>query len=155
MTDFEPVALVVEQAFLLVTRNDLPASNLPEFIAYAKANQAKMQFGSAGVSDGGRPGVERAMATFLATFAIFSLFSERIFSWLRSTFTSFGLFVFTIFATLGLPARFLQGNFKVCTPPQGTSALLYQNKSSGRGIFDLNQCRSERYTRKFNVYAIP
>jgi tripartite-type tricarboxylate transporter receptor subunit TctC len=51
-TDFEPVALIVEQAFLLVTRNDLPASNLPEFIAYTKANQAKMQFGSAGPASG-------------------------------------------------------------------------------------------------------
>jgi len=38
--------------FLLVTRNDLPASNLPEFIAYAKANQSKMQFGSAGPASG-------------------------------------------------------------------------------------------------------
>src|SRR5437660_1027725 len=27
---------------------DLPANNLQEFIAYAKANQAKMQYGSAG-----------------------------------------------------------------------------------------------------------
>ena len=52
ITDFEPVALIVEQPFLLVTRNDLPASNLPEFIAYAKANQSKMQFGSAGPASG-------------------------------------------------------------------------------------------------------
>ena len=29
ITDFAPVALIVEQPFLLVTRNDLPASNLP------------------------------------------------------------------------------------------------------------------------------
>ena len=51
-TDFAPVALIVEQPFLLVTRNDLPAGNLPEFIAYAKANQSKMQFGSAGPASG-------------------------------------------------------------------------------------------------------
>lgn len=51
-TDFTPVALVVEQALLLVARNDLPANNLREFIAYAKANQAKMQYGSAGVGSG-------------------------------------------------------------------------------------------------------
>jgi tripartite-type tricarboxylate transporter receptor subunit TctC len=51
-TDFTPVALVVEQALLLVARNDLPANNLQEFIAYAKANQAKMQYGSAGVGSG-------------------------------------------------------------------------------------------------------
>jgi hypothetical protein len=36
-TDFAPVALVVEQPFLLVTRIDFPASNLQEFAAYAKA----------------------------------------------------------------------------------------------------------------------
>lgn len=33
---------------MLITRKDLPATNLKEFITYAKANQAKMQFGSAG-----------------------------------------------------------------------------------------------------------
>jgi tripartite-type tricarboxylate transporter receptor subunit TctC len=52
MTDFAPVALIVEQPFLLVARNDLPAGNLAEFIAYAKANQAKMQYGSAGPASG-------------------------------------------------------------------------------------------------------
>jgi len=52
VTDFAPVALLVEQPFLLVARNGLPAGNLPEFIAYAKANQAKMQYGSAGPASG-------------------------------------------------------------------------------------------------------
>ena len=47
-TDFAPVALVVEQPVLLVVRKDLPAGNLPEFIDYAKANQARMQYGSPG-----------------------------------------------------------------------------------------------------------
>jgi tripartite-type tricarboxylate transporter receptor subunit TctC len=47
-TDFEPVAMLIEQPLVLITRNDLPAKNLQEFIAYAKANQAKMQFGSSG-----------------------------------------------------------------------------------------------------------
>jgi tripartite-type tricarboxylate transporter receptor subunit TctC len=51
-TDFAPVALIVEQPFLLVTHNDFPANNLPEFIAYAKTNQSKMQFGSAGPASG-------------------------------------------------------------------------------------------------------
>jgi len=46
--DFAPVALIVEQPMVLVARKDLPADNLREFIAYAKANRAKMQFGSAG-----------------------------------------------------------------------------------------------------------
>jgi tripartite-type tricarboxylate transporter receptor subunit TctC len=48
-TDLAPLALIVEQPIVLITRNDLPAGNLPEFIAYAKANQAKMQYGSTGV----------------------------------------------------------------------------------------------------------
>jgi tripartite-type tricarboxylate transporter receptor subunit TctC len=47
-TDFAPVELIAEQPTVLVTRKDLPPDTLPEFIAYAKANQAKMQFGSAG-----------------------------------------------------------------------------------------------------------
>jgi tripartite-type tricarboxylate transporter receptor subunit TctC len=52
VTDFVPVGLIVEQPFLLVTRNDLPAGDLREFIAYAKANQASMKFGSAGPASG-------------------------------------------------------------------------------------------------------
>jgi tripartite-type tricarboxylate transporter receptor subunit TctC len=50
--DFVPVGLAIEQPILLIARNDLPASTLPEFIAYAKANQAKMQYASAGVGSG-------------------------------------------------------------------------------------------------------
>jgi tripartite-type tricarboxylate transporter receptor subunit TctC len=47
-TDFAPVALIAEQPIGLLVRKDLPADNLPEFIAYAKANQASMKYGSAG-----------------------------------------------------------------------------------------------------------
>jgi tripartite-type tricarboxylate transporter receptor subunit TctC len=47
-TDFEPVAMLIEQPLVLITRTDLPVNSLQEFIAYAKANQAKMQFGSSG-----------------------------------------------------------------------------------------------------------
>ena len=47
-TDFAPVALLVEQPQVLVTRKDLPANDLSEFIAYAKANRATMQYGSGG-----------------------------------------------------------------------------------------------------------
>ena len=46
--DFEPVALFARLSLVLVARKNLPAANLQEFIAYAKANQAKMQFASAG-----------------------------------------------------------------------------------------------------------
>jgi len=48
-TDFAPVALLVEQPMVLLTRKDFPADTLQEFIAYAKANGAKLQYGSAGV----------------------------------------------------------------------------------------------------------
>ena len=46
--DFAPVALVADLPLVLVARKDLPASNLQEFITYAKTNQAKMQYGSPG-----------------------------------------------------------------------------------------------------------
>jgi tripartite-type tricarboxylate transporter receptor subunit TctC len=49
LADFAPVALFADLSLVLVARRDLPASNLAEFIAYAKANQDKMQFGSASV----------------------------------------------------------------------------------------------------------
>jgi tripartite-type tricarboxylate transporter receptor subunit TctC len=52
VTDFTPVALVAEQPILLITRKDFPADNLVDFIAHAKANQEKMQFGSAGTGSG-------------------------------------------------------------------------------------------------------
>ena len=51
-SDFTPVALVAEQPILLIVRKDFPADNLVDFIAYAKANQQKMQFGSAGTGSG-------------------------------------------------------------------------------------------------------
>ena len=47
-TDFTPVALLAEVPIVLTVRKDLPAKDFREFVAYAKANQAKMQFGSAG-----------------------------------------------------------------------------------------------------------
>jgi tripartite-type tricarboxylate transporter receptor subunit TctC len=46
--DFAPVVLVAELSLVMVARKDLPASNLQEFIAYAKANQKTMKFASAG-----------------------------------------------------------------------------------------------------------
>jgi tripartite-type tricarboxylate transporter receptor subunit TctC len=52
VTDFEHVALFSDSARVLITRTDFPANTLPEFVAYAKANQAKMQYGSAGAGSG-------------------------------------------------------------------------------------------------------
>jgi tripartite-type tricarboxylate transporter receptor subunit TctC len=47
-TDFTPVALMAQVPLVLIARKDLPVNNLQEFIAYTKANQSKMSFGSAG-----------------------------------------------------------------------------------------------------------
>ena len=47
-TDFAPVVLMMDQSLVLVARNDFPASNLQEFIAYTKANQSTMQYSSSG-----------------------------------------------------------------------------------------------------------
>ncbi|MFL5041280.1 MAG: Bug family tripartite tricarboxylate transporter substrate binding protein [Xanthobacteraceae bacterium] len=52
LTDFEPVGVVSDSPRILIARKDLPANNLQEFIAYVKANQSKVQFGSAGVGAG-------------------------------------------------------------------------------------------------------
>ena len=49
VADFAPVALITDQSLVLVARKDFPSNNLQEFIAYAKANQPKLQYSSAGV----------------------------------------------------------------------------------------------------------
>jgi tripartite-type tricarboxylate transporter receptor subunit TctC len=48
VTDFTPVILIANVPLVLIGRKDLPVGNFKEFVAYAKENQAKMQFGSAG-----------------------------------------------------------------------------------------------------------
>jgi len=48
VTDFAPIALVAETPAVLIARKELPPDDLQQFIAYTKANQAKMQYGSAG-----------------------------------------------------------------------------------------------------------
>jgi tripartite-type tricarboxylate transporter receptor subunit TctC len=52
VADFEHVALIAESARILITRKDLPANTLAEFIAYAKLNQDHMQYASAGAGSG-------------------------------------------------------------------------------------------------------
>jgi len=47
--DFEPIGLIAEQPELLAVRKDFPANNLKEFVAYAKANEGKLNMGHAGV----------------------------------------------------------------------------------------------------------
>jgi tripartite-type tricarboxylate transporter receptor subunit TctC len=52
-TDFTPVSLIFEMPLVLTTRKDFPADNLQEFIAYARAHQGSMQYGSSGVGGTG------------------------------------------------------------------------------------------------------
>jgi tripartite-type tricarboxylate transporter receptor subunit TctC len=51
-SDFAAVALMAIQPLILVARGGIPAGNLPDLIAYAKINQAKMQYGSPGTGTG-------------------------------------------------------------------------------------------------------
>jgi tripartite-type tricarboxylate transporter receptor subunit TctC len=46
--DFTPLGLAVESPRVIIVPKNLPANTMQEFIAYVKANQAKIQFASAG-----------------------------------------------------------------------------------------------------------
>jgi tripartite-type tricarboxylate transporter receptor subunit TctC len=63
-TDFMPVALIAQTPLVLLARKNLPADTLPEFIAYANANQSTMQFGSGG------PGSASHLACVLLNAAV-------------------------------------------------------------------------------------
>jgi len=39
---------MIEAPLVLIARKDLPVNDMKEFVAYAKANKEKIQFGSAG-----------------------------------------------------------------------------------------------------------
>ena len=47
-----PVTLATDAARVLIARKDFPATTLQDFVAYAKQNQATMQYGSAGAGSG-------------------------------------------------------------------------------------------------------
>jgi tripartite-type tricarboxylate transporter receptor subunit TctC len=49
LKDFEMIGLSAEFPEMLVVRKDFPANNLKEFIAYAKANESKLNVGHAGL----------------------------------------------------------------------------------------------------------
>lgn len=51
-TDFTPVGLAVEQPLILVTRKEIAAANLKEFVDHLKANPGKLQYGSGGTGSG-------------------------------------------------------------------------------------------------------
>jgi tripartite-type tricarboxylate transporter receptor subunit TctC len=49
ITDFEPIGLINEVPMTLVAKNDFPAKDLKELIAYVKANKNKVNYANAGV----------------------------------------------------------------------------------------------------------
>ena len=50
--DLEPVALVASNPMMIVSKNDVPAKNLKELIAWIKANDGKVTAGTAGLGSG-------------------------------------------------------------------------------------------------------
>ncbi|MBG9386392.1 Bug family tripartite tricarboxylate transporter substrate binding protein [Caenimonas aquaedulcis] len=49
--DFAPVASASRSSYMLAVHNSVPAKTLPEFIAYAKANPGKLNYGSSGTGN--------------------------------------------------------------------------------------------------------
>ena len=49
LSDFEPVALLVTNPLLIISKNAVPAKNLQELVAWLKANPGKASQGTAGV----------------------------------------------------------------------------------------------------------
>jgi tripartite-type tricarboxylate transporter receptor subunit TctC len=49
VNDFEPIALIATQPFMIVGKKQTPANDLKEFIAYLKANEAKISQGNSGI----------------------------------------------------------------------------------------------------------
>jgi tripartite-type tricarboxylate transporter receptor subunit TctC len=56
--DFTPVALAAEMPLILVVHPSVPAKNVQELIAYAKANPGKLNYASAGSGTGGHVAAE-------------------------------------------------------------------------------------------------
>ena len=56
--DFKPVSLLAKVPSLYVVRPDLPVKDLKEFIAYAKKNPGKLNYGSAGNGSAGHLAME-------------------------------------------------------------------------------------------------
>jgi tripartite-type tricarboxylate transporter receptor subunit TctC len=48
LKDFQPIARTAQQPLALIVNKDVPVNTLKEFIAYAKANPGKLNYGSAG-----------------------------------------------------------------------------------------------------------
>jgi tripartite-type tricarboxylate transporter receptor subunit TctC len=51
--DFQPVTQLASTPNVLIVNNSVPAANVREFIAYAKANPGKLNFGSGSTGSAG------------------------------------------------------------------------------------------------------
>jgi tripartite-type tricarboxylate transporter receptor subunit TctC len=56
LTDLEPVAMLPSNPMVLVSKNDVPAKTLKEFIAWVKQNSGKVSAGTAGAGSGSHIG---------------------------------------------------------------------------------------------------
>ena len=66
LNDFVPVALIAEIPLVVIVRKEFPANTFQEFMAYAKANPGKLNYGSAGVGSASHLGcvmLDQAMGT--------------------------------------------------------------------------------------------
>jgi tripartite-type tricarboxylate transporter receptor subunit TctC len=66
LTDFVSVALIAEIPLIVIARKDFPADTFQGFMAYAKANPGKLNYGSAGVGSASHLGcvmLDQAMGT--------------------------------------------------------------------------------------------
>jgi tripartite-type tricarboxylate transporter receptor subunit TctC len=52
VNDLDPIALVASNPMMIVSKNDVPAKNLKELIAWIKVNDGKVTAGTAGVGSG-------------------------------------------------------------------------------------------------------
>jgi len=62
LKDFVPIGLLATQAMLLTVNASLPPNTLAEFIAYAKANPGKLNYGSPGIGTPHHLGMEQFKA---------------------------------------------------------------------------------------------
>ena len=52
MTAFEPIALLASSPLIIIARNNLPAKDLNELLAWLKANHTKVSQGHIGAAGG-------------------------------------------------------------------------------------------------------
>jgi tripartite-type tricarboxylate transporter receptor subunit TctC len=99
--DFEPIGLVTAFPVLIAARKDFPANDLKEFIAYVKANHAKLNMGHAGVG-----------SIFFTTCLLLNSLLE-----VKPTFVPFGGGAPTMSALMGGQIDYMCGDIVVGASP--------------------------------------